>query len=79
MVTFTVKGLPEEVHRKLKERARRHRRSLNSEVIASLEQSVLSSAIDTERFLQTTYRLRREVIGRLTDEQLQDLKSSGRP
>ncbi len=79
MVTFTIKGLPEETHRKLKERARRQRRSLNAEVIAILERSVTSSPVEIEALLMRARRLRGEVRGRLTDEQLGDLKSAGRP
>lgn len=79
MVTLTVKGLPEEVHRKLVERARRRRRSLNAEVIATLEQSVVSQPVEIEDFLLETARLRRQVKGRLNDRQLAALKSAGRP
>lgn len=79
MVAFTIKGLPEEVHRKLVERARRKRRSLNAEVIATLEQSVVSQPVEIEGFLLEIARLRRQVKGRLNDRQLADLKSAGRP
>ncbi|GAB4108334.1 MAG: hypothetical protein Kow001_05000 [Acidobacteriota bacterium] len=79
MVTFTVKGLPEDVHRRLKERARRRRRSLNAEVIATLEQSVVGRPIDIEALLRETAELRRQVKGRLNDKQLAALKSAGRP
>lgn len=36
MATLTIRGLPDELHAVLKERARRNRRSLNQEVIAEL-------------------------------------------
>lgn len=36
MATLTIRNLPDELHRELKERAKRNRRSLNQEVIAEL-------------------------------------------
>jgi len=36
MKTLTIRGLPDEVHERLKEQAKRNRRSLNQEVIAEL-------------------------------------------
>lgn len=36
MKTLTIRGVPDEVHKALKERARKNRRSLNQEVIAEL-------------------------------------------
>ena len=79
MVTFTVKGLPEEMHRKLKERARNNHRSLNSEVIACLEDSLTSRPIRVDEFLTRIGRIRRNVGGQLTDRQIAELKNRGRP
>jgi plasmid stability protein len=79
MVSFTIKGLPEGVHRKLKERARNNHRSLNSEVIACLEASVASRPIQVDDFLVRIGQIRRQVGGHLTDRQLEELKSGGRP
>ena len=39
--TITLKNVPPELHRSLKERAKRHKRSLNQEAIHLLERSVL--------------------------------------
>lgn len=39
MKTLTVRGVPEEVCERLKERARAHRRSLNQEIVCLLEAS----------------------------------------
>lgn len=36
MKTLTIRGLPDEVHGRLKERAEKNRRSLNQEIIAEL-------------------------------------------
>ncbi len=40
MPTITLKNVPEELHRRLKERAARHHRSLNREAIHCLEEAV---------------------------------------
>jgi plasmid stability protein len=37
MITFTIKGIPKETHRELKKRAAVNRRSLNNEIIFTLE------------------------------------------
>ena len=39
MPGFVIKELPEELHRKLKEQAARHHRSMTKEVLAVLEQA----------------------------------------
>jgi plasmid stability protein len=38
MATLTIRNLPDEVHERLKEQAKRNRRSLNQEVIAELSE-----------------------------------------
>ena len=40
MVGLVIKNLPSELHQKLKERARRHHRSMTKEVVAILEQAL---------------------------------------
>lgn len=37
MAALTIRNLPDELHARLKEQAKRNRRSLNQEVIAELE------------------------------------------
>jgi plasmid stability protein len=37
MITITIKGIPKETHRALKKRAAANRRSLNNEIIFTLE------------------------------------------
>ena len=46
MVNLTIRGLPEEIHASLKERARRNRRSLNQEVIEELAAGTVSDTED---------------------------------
>lgn len=51
MRTLTLRGVPEDVYRALKERAKRNRRSLNEEVIA-----VLAGAERTELYRESDER-----------------------
>jgi len=44
MPGFVIKDLPTELHRKLKEQAARHHRSMTKEVLAVLEQALTAQA-----------------------------------
>lgn len=80
MPTLTIKGLPEILYRRLKRRAARHRRSLNSEVILCLEQATNLPIIDPETWLLEVDRLRdRLALTPLTDSALRRMKAAGRP
>jgi plasmid stability protein len=46
MATITIKNIPEALFRRLKLRASEHRRSLNQEVIISLDQSTVGVPLD---------------------------------
>ena len=79
MMTITLKNIPDDLHRRLKARAARHHRSLNSEVIASLESVVRSEPLDTEAYLARIRRLRPPGHERLTQDDFDGLKNEGRP
>jgi len=52
MPAITLKALPRPLHRALKVRAARHKRSLNQEVIAVLEEAVAPSRrVDVEAMI----------------------------
>lgn len=78
MSTVTVKDLPEKLHRQLKARALRHRRSLNSEIISVLEAATASQKVDPDSLLARAAALRTRVGGRLTDSGLAGLRQAGR-
>jgi plasmid stability protein len=78
MATVTVKDLPEKLHRQLKARALRHRRSLNSEIIEVLETATTSRKVDPDSLLARAAALRSRVGGRLTDTDLAALRQTGR-
>lgn len=81
MPTITVKNLPPELHERLKQRAKGNRRSMNSEVIACLEQATSGvGARSVDDILQRA-RLVRERTARYvtTDAELTREKTEGRP
>jgi antitoxin FitA len=81
MPSLTIKNLPATVYERLKEDAARHRRSLNSEVIARLEQAVLTTPVDPDAFLSGLAALRQRLGLRtpLTEVLLDEARREGRP
>jgi len=79
MATLTIKNIPEPLHNALKEQAKLSRRSLNSEVIARLEQTTASTRIDPDLFLADIKSLRQNISGFLNEQELRDMKNQGRP
>ena len=80
MANLTIKNVPEPLVRRLKARAAVHRRSLNHEVIASLEAVAHASSVDTATLLARARAVRRVPLRlRLTDRALARLKAAGRP
>ena len=78
MPTITLKQIAGPLHQQLKERAMRHHRSLNQEILSCLEASVRSAAVDVETLIARARVLRRQISGRLTDRTLRGLKDQGR-
>ncbi|MBI5479434.1 MAG: Arc family DNA-binding protein [Deltaproteobacteria bacterium] len=79
MPAITVKRVPDELHRLLKERADEHGRSLNSEIIACLKAALEPQVVDPEALLVRARALRQGLPARLTDRALRRLKDRGRP
>jgi antitoxin FitA len=79
MATLTIKNIPAAVYEQLKQRAARHRRSVNREVIVCLEKVLGSRSVDPAAFL-TSLRARREHISTVfvTEEDLRAAKDEGR-
>lgn len=80
MPTITIKNIPDELYERLKSAAAENRRSINSEVIIAIEEAVTSKRVDLDTMLATARRLRALTADApITDEQLTELKISGRP
>ena len=80
MPTITIKNIPEDLYERLKEAARLHRRSINSEVIVCIEKAVRSQRIDVEAEIAAARALREQAGDYyLTDDALDQFKSESRP
>lgn len=76
--TITVKHIPPAVHRALKARAAAHGRSLNKEIIATLEGVLRPAPINADNVLRHA-RAVREIMGvYVTSRELAGLKNAGR-
>lgn len=79
MPTLTIKGLPENLYRRLKDQAEAHRRSLNGEVIVCLERAVAGGPVDPEAWLEDVEAFRAGLKGRaLSRAQVRRARTSGR-
>ena len=79
MPTLTIKGMPDPLYQRLKQRAAEHRRSLNSEILVALEQSIAATSPDTQALLARADALRTALrVPPLTDAGLRAAKSRGR-
>ena len=80
MPNINVKNLPKEIHRRLKERARRNHRSLNSELIACLQEAVMPRRIDPDEAAERIRALRARFHGPpIEDDDIARLKAERRP
>jgi len=80
MPSLTVKNIPDDVYQRLKENASRHRRSLNSEVIVSLERITRARPVEVKKTLARIDELRKSIhIPSLTEEFLAEARHTGRP
>jgi antitoxin FitA len=67
MKTITLKDIPTPLHAALKQRARRHGRSLNREALQCLEMAVAPNPVDTDELLRNFRTHRAGLPGRLND------------
>lgn len=80
MPNVNVKNIPKDLHRRLKERAKRNHRSLNSEVIACLEEAVMPKRMSVDEAEERIRALRSAFRGApLTDEEITRFKREGLP
>jgi plasmid stability protein len=79
MPTITLKNLPRDLHRKLKNRAKAHRRSLNGEVIATLQNATAATRPFDTAVLEESVRRARSLFQRpVTARQIDAWKRAGR-
>ncbi|MGM0451966.1 MAG: FitA-like ribbon-helix-helix domain-containing protein [Thermodesulfobacteriota bacterium] len=79
MATVTVKNIPDELYERLKAAAETNRRSINSEIIMCIENTVISRRINLDDVLDNVRQLRRLTAGYpISDEEFNQAKSEGR-
>ena len=79
MATVTVKNVPDELYERLKTVAEINRRSINSEIIVCIENSVTSRRINPDEVLENARRLRQLTAShRISDEEFNQAKAEGR-
>lgn len=80
MPALTIKNIPDELYDRLKEAARTHRRSLNSEILYCVERTLVPYKTDVSSHLAIARKLREKSAAyTLTDELLDSSKNDGRP
>ena len=78
MSTITIKNLPSDLHQSLKSRAAANGRSLNKEIIATLQGSLHGSPIDAAAVGRHAAAVRETMGVYLTQKDLNSLKNAGR-
>jgi plasmid stability protein len=78
MSTITIKDVPPAVHRALKSRAEAHGRSLNKEIIITLESMVHGSPVDATAIGMHARAVRETMGVYLTQRDLTVFKNTGR-
>jgi transposase-like protein/plasmid stability protein len=79
MATVTVKNIPDELYDRLKSVAEINRRSINSEIIMCIENTVISRRINLDEVLENARQLRQLTAGHLiSDEEFNQAKAEGR-
>ncbi|MEX0747306.1 MAG: Arc family DNA-binding protein [Rhodothermales bacterium] len=77
MTTLTIKKFPKELYERLRDRAALHRRSMNSEAIACLEQLLISTPRDSDAVISEAESLNRD-IGTPLPDLINEAKKQGR-
>lgn len=78
MSTITIKNVPPAVHRTLKSRAKAHGRSLNKEIITTLERTLHGSPIDATVVGEHARAVRESMGIYLTQKDIAEIKEAGR-
>jgi len=76
---ITIRDIPDEVYEKLKQQAKLHQRSINSEVIFYLKQMVRSHRPDSNQVIARAKKLKQQAKGSLTLKEIQQAIDQGRP
>jgi antitoxin FitA len=78
-MNYTLKNIPDEIYERIKLRAQRHRRSINSEIINILFEATARKRPSAEEIVARADELRSRTKGFVTDEFLRKAKREGLP
>lgn len=76
---ITIRDIPDEVYKKLKEQAKLHQRSINSEVIFYLNKMVRSHRPDPDQVIAQAKKLKQQAKGSLSIQEIRGAIDQGRP
>ena len=80
MPAITLKNIPDDLYLQLKEAAQVHHRSLNSEILYCVEQTLCTHKIDVSEHLTIARTLRAKTDANpITNDELTAAKNEGRP
>ncbi len=80
MPALTIKNIPDDLYDQLKNIAKQHHRSINSEVIVCLKRSLLPKRISLDERLSTIRAIRSQVKpNTITAEDIDQAINDGRP
>ena len=79
MVAVTLKNVPDVLYERVKQNAKVNHRSINSELIAIIEESVMPQPVDVKTWLEKARQLRETTTHYvISNEELTRLKNEGR-
>jgi plasmid stability protein len=80
MATITLKNIPADLHRKLKKRADENQRSLNKEIISTLQSATgKAQRVDIEALLREARVARSKFTREIKASEIDAWKRAGRP
>ena len=79
MQTITVKNIPPDLYKRLKQIAKENRRSINSEIIMCIERAICSQRVDTGAFLKRIEQLQKGLeLPSIAEAGLEKARDEGR-
>jgi len=76
---ITIRDIPDDIYERIKRRAALHHRSINSELIVSLERSVKAHRRDPSQIINKAKKLKKQAKGSLSIDEIQSAIDQGRP
>ena len=78
MAAITLKNIPADLHRRLKKRAQEHHRSLNKEIIATLNSATNVHHVDVDALIQDARVARSKFTREISAAEIDAWKRAGR-